>query len=73
MADRSTQDPPQDVATALVGRDDPVGGEEGDGAAVVRDDLVAEPLLLEGVRSAPRPSMRVTLAGSMRAGVLPPW
>ena len=39
----------QDVAASLVRRQDVVGDEERDGARVVGDDLVAEPLGLEGV------------------------
>ena len=50
VADRAAHDPAQDIAAALVRREHAVGDEERDGAAVVRDDLVAEPLRLEGVR-----------------------
>ena len=50
MADGPAQDPAQDVAAALVRRQDAVGDEEVDGPRVVGDDLVAEPLRLERVR-----------------------
>ena len=47
MADRAAQDPPQDVAPALVRRQHAIRDEERHGAGVVGDDLVAEALLLE--------------------------
>ena len=47
MADRPAQDPAQDVAATLVGRQDVVGDQEGDRPRVVGDDLVAEALGLE--------------------------
>ena len=50
MTDRTPQDPPQHVAAALIGRPDAVRDEEGHGARVVGDDLVAEALRLEGLR-----------------------
>ena len=50
VADRAAEDPAQDVAAALVRRQDAVGDEERDRAGVVGDDLVAEPLRLERVR-----------------------
>jgi hypothetical protein len=43
----TAQDPPQHVAAPLVGRRHSVGHKERDGARVVGDDLVAEPLRLE--------------------------
>ena len=44
------QDPAQDVAAALVRRQDVVADEERHGPRVVGDDLVAEPLVLEALR-----------------------
>ena len=50
VPDRSPKDAPQDVAAALVGGRDAVRHEEGHRARMVGDDLVAEPLRLEGLR-----------------------
>ncbi len=50
VADGAAHDPAEDVAAALVRRQHAIGDQEGDGPAVVRDDLVAEPLRLEGIR-----------------------
>ena len=50
VADGAAEDPAEDVAAALVRRQDVVGDEERDRARVVGDDLVAEALGLEGVR-----------------------
>ena len=49
MADRPAEELAQDVAATLVGRQDVVADQERDRARVVGDDLVAEPLGLEGV------------------------
>ncbi len=49
MADGAPDDPAQDVATALVRGQDAVGDQERRRAAVIGDDLIAEPLDLEGV------------------------
>ena len=53
VANGSTQDAAQDVAPPLIARKDVISDEERDGAGVVRDDLVAEALLLEGIRVVP--------------------
>ena len=50
MADGSAQDAAQDVAPPFIAGKDVVRDEERDGARVIGDDLVAEPLLFEGVR-----------------------
>ncbi len=47
VANGTAQDAAQDVPPAFVRGKDPVGHEEGDGADVVGNDLVAEALLLE--------------------------
>ncbi len=47
---RAPDDPPQDIAGSLVRRLDALSDHEGHGARVVRDDLVAEPLALHGLR-----------------------
>ena len=53
VADRASQDAAQHIAAALVGRQDVVGDEERHGPRVVGDDLVAEALVLEGIRIVP--------------------
>ena len=50
VPDRAAEDLAQDVAAALVRGQDAVGDEERHRPRVVGDDLVAEPLGLEGVR-----------------------
>ena len=50
VADGAAKDPAEDVAAALVRRQDAVGDEERHRPRVVGDDLVAEPLGLERVR-----------------------
>ncbi len=50
VADGSTQDAAQDVAPPFIAGKDVIGDEERDGARVIGDDLVAEPLGLEVLR-----------------------
>ncbi|BFV57940.1 hypothetical protein KCMC57_up30440 [Kitasatospora sp. CMC57] len=49
MADRAAHEAPQDVAASVLGGQDAVGDEEGDGAGVLGDDLEGD-LLLSGAR-----------------------
>ena len=67
VADRPAEDPAEDVAAALVRRQDAVGDQEDDRPGVVRDDLVAEPLRLER-RPDRGPSARASGRGSARRG-----
>ncbi len=63
-------DAAQHVASPLVGGQDAVGDEEGDGPRVVGDDLVAEALALEGVGVMPQQLPQSLMDGHEQVGVV---
>ncbi len=63
-------DAAQHVAAPLVGGQDAVGDEEGDGPRVVGDDLVAEALRLEGVRVVAHELAHAGVDGREEVGVV---
>ena len=70
MTDRAAEDAPEHVAASLVGRPDVVGDQEGHGARVVGDDLVAEALRLEGLRVVAEDAPQRLVDGREEVGVV---